>query len=77
MAHSTAQNAIGSYLGSMQPLHKEDVFTGTDITGTDTRTLENHLWMLLSETRFDTPRGFLMASALSLPLWSVVLWLLW
>jgi hypothetical protein len=61
----------------MQPLHKEDVFTGTDFTGTDTRTLENYLWMLLSETRFDTPRGFLLAAALGLPLWFVVLWLLW
>jgi hypothetical protein len=72
VAYSTAQIAIHPYLGIMQPLRKEDVFTPFE-----PRTLEDSPWNPSSESSFDTFRGLLMAGALGLPMWAAVLLLTW
>ena len=68
VADFTAQNRNVPYLGCMQPLRKEDLFTGPDL-----RIVENHPTMLPVESTFDPLRGLLMGGAYSGLFWAVVL----
>jgi hypothetical protein len=68
VAFSTAGNAIHPYLGYMQPLWKEDVFTGVS-----THALDRELWSPPSRNQFDTFRGLLTAGAVGLPTWAIVI----
>jgi len=72
VASFTAQNGLDPYLGLMQPLRKEDLFTGIDA-----RTLEDPPWTPPSETSFDTFRGLLLAGALGVPFWAAVFLICW
>lgn len=59
----------------MQPLRKEDVFIDVD-----TSHLHARVWEPESEGCYETFRGLLMAGAIGLPLWAMVIalcWLIW
>jgi hypothetical protein len=75
VAFSTARITIHPYLGYMQPLRREDVFTGFDA-----QVLDKDAWSPPPESSFDTIRGLLMAGVLGLPAWAVVIlvcWMIW
>ena len=72
MAPFTAGIASDPYLGYMRRQIREDTFSGVD---TDTFTTSD--WMTPAEGSFETFRGFLLAGAIGLPIWAVILLLSW